>query len=116
MLDPVAQIKKAEDADKRNSLLQAKNALDQYYHDKGRFPDAASYQTDLTGGNYIKKVRSDALYKVDSANGQWFVLLLKKSSVVSYGTTTDCQLACTSIAKPSEYICSFEGNVDVSQC
>lgn len=113
MLNPIAQIKKAEDADKRNHALQLKNALDQYYHDKSSFPTAANFATDLKAGNYIKEIRSDVTYKTD-VTAQWFVVSMKKS-LVQVGVE-GCQLSCSSMTKPSDYICAFEGEVDITQC
>jgi len=120
-INPVEQIKKAEDAEKRNHLLQMKNALDQYYHDRNNYPkDVSTYKAELISGNYIKEIHKDAVYKVDTVGGagQWYVAYIKKSAVSSNSATSDCQIACSSFGTnpKSDYVCTFAGDVDVSQC
>jgi general secretion pathway protein G len=114
ILNPIGQIQKAEDAEKRNHLLQLKNALDQYYHDTGKYPTGLSELTTETG-NYIKEVRDDAQYSV-SAEAQWYVVKIEKSSVTSNSSTSDCQISCNSMTDPTKYVCTYSGDVDTTAC
>lgn len=65
ILNPVAQIQKANDARRKSDLGQVQKALEQYYNDNGKYPtNTATYQITGTAwgspwGTYIQTLPAD---------------------------------------------------------
>lgn len=137
-LNPITQINKAKDAQRKHDLLQIRNALDAYYNDTGCYPTQASnnppFGSEWSNGNtiYIKKVPQDPdctingycyVYQTDSTNNcpQWNILYAHLSIKL---TTTQLKLSCSTyygcinqggvggIISPKYNYCVVSGNID----
>lgn len=123
-LDPITQINKGKDAQKRQDLIALKDAFDLFYHDTNCYPQAAEISVPAFK-NYIKKLpdnyATDYTYLPEDfpnpvvACPQWYVLKAKKS----YTKDTDfCQIKTIvdptkfCLANTKDYLCIFGGNFD----
>ncbi|MBI2074533.1 MAG: type II secretion system protein [Candidatus Levybacteria bacterium] len=139
LIDPVKQLNKAKDSQKKHNLIQIKTALDTYYNDHNCYPKS----TDFTFGGefkdflnasvvYMKQVPQELnclgsktycyAYQVneDADCPQWNVIYTKL-----YDPTSDSYAACplTKMSEPClplNYLelgyngCTFSGSIDCS--
>ena len=101
MFDPLAQIDKAKNAQRKQDFVQIRNALDTFYNDHGRyplpsdfssgsFPFGSSWTDSVNGTVYMKKVPQDPdcyttgycyVYKTNTntTTPQWNILFARTS-------------------------------------
>lgn len=117
-VDPITQINKGKDAQKRQDLIAFKDAFDLFYHDTNCYPQDLAAVNALPSQNYIKELpdnfSTEYTYFPEpppSTCPQWYVLKAKKS----YTKDTDfCNLDCAIDATRKDYICIFGGNLGCS--
>jgi len=49
LIDPVSQLRKASDAERKSDLAQLQRALELYYQDNGKYPDSNNYEITVLG-------------------------------------------------------------------
>lgn len=130
LYDPRTQIGKADDAKKRETITQIKNALDAYYQDKNVYPPCIPFPS-LTVpcsislpqfSPYMNKLpiystANGPYYNAAPSSSQWFVITWKKDFTKSASVGLDCPLFSTSGCNIPQlddavYICGFNGIVD----
>jgi len=129
-INPRAQIDKAQDAVRQQSIAEIKKGLEVYYSDKGCYPKSTGteFATALsTGGQwgdtgtntvYIKKVPKDPdgtpyTYLTDSADcPQWNVLFakLKKPSTTTQACSLTSNNSCTPQGFDTSWACAVSGS------
>ena len=142
VINPEAQLKKARDVRRQNSLSQMRSALDTYYNDNNSYPVSVPFGSEFKtaeGNIYMKKTPKDPLcspsqvdcdddylYVTDAdAGSQWFILFSKQEAVNS--GNSDCKFTCTSVPNLSylgrtnvnlaEYkYCVFGGDIKTDIC
>lgn len=135
VLNPLTQIQKAKDAQRKEDLKQIANALDLYYNDNNYYPQVVPFRNLWKVGtvSYMQKVPQDAncgsgsscyAYLIDTTAGakpQWNVLFAKLNEKVS--TAVLCpleQINATTPCLPTNYknlgynYCFLSGKVDCS--
>lgn len=76
-LNPLAQLQKARDSQRKSDLTQLQRALEQYYNDNGSYPTSTgSPNYNINGttwgsawGNYIQKVPKDPVHQYVYVSG-----------------------------------------------
>ena len=77
LINPLTQIQKANDAQRKSDLKQIQNALESYYNDNSKYPDSLTFGSPW--GNYMSQVPNDPTpsknYSYSSAlSGQGYYL------------------------------------------
>jgi prepilin-type N-terminal cleavage/methylation domain-containing protein len=107
MLDPLTQLRKARDAQRKQDFEQIRNALDTYYNDNSCYPKSGEipFGFEWTVGNsvYMKKVpqdptpkwfsgtRYDYAYQTDGSNcPQWAILYAHLEIILSFTSPEHC--------------------------
>jgi hypothetical protein len=130
LVDPVKQINKSKDGQRKEDFKQVRNAVDTYYNDYNCYPTTIPFGQQWKIGNtlYMKKVPQDPncngsglcyTYTYDTNNScpQWNVLFGKLSIAPSQNAPA-CLLQ--SDCLPIDYaslgynLCDFGGNIDCS--
>jgi len=113
-LNPLEQLHKSNDAQRKNDLAQIKRALDLYYDDNGKYPASSvdfkiiNVATTLNWGNawlpYMSKLPKDPIaknsyeyYSPASANGQTYYLYANLERGAKDPQVCNSGSACTSI-------------------
>ena len=120
-INPMEQLKKAEDSTRKHDLEEIRNALDLYYNDKGCYPVAIPFGLEWKSGISVlmKKIPQDPLckrgscysylYQTDTSSNcpQWNVLYSKlESKAANDAASVQCRLdsLCTDLDKtPGDY-------------
>ena len=127
-INPVAQLNKVDDAERKSDLQEIKTALDLYYNDHSCYPQTLPFGSPWTenGTVYMRKVPQDPTcsstpgscytYKnlATSACPQWNVVF----SQLSKSDSGVCQLSSLSGCVPADFssswACTVSGAVDCS--
>lgn len=94
LIDPVKQLKRANDATSTHDMNEIKNALDTYYNDHNCYPTTLPFNNrwEKNGVTYMSKVPQDTscesnpatcyMYQVDTTSScpQWNILYVKQDS------------------------------------
>jgi prepilin-type N-terminal cleavage/methylation domain-containing protein len=136
-LDPLTQINKSKDAQRKQDLVQIRNALDTFYNDYNYYPQTIPFGTQWAVGNsvYMKKVPQDPdcytigycyVYQTDTTPGvfpQWNVLYahlsVKNFKLTDLATFCPLKTACSNshLSQSSLYnYCILSGSVSGSGC
>ena len=126
IINPLAQIKKSQDAERQHDLKQVVTALDSYYNDNNYYPSSIGV---LITDNEIQAVPSDpsvssswpnyAFVQAPGNNPQWNVLFAKLAFPSS--SSLSCPLEKMQSCLPGNYkdlgynYCIVSGNVICSQ-
>lgn len=128
ILDPLAQIDKAKDAQRKHDLDQVKKALDSYYNDNNCYPTkqqdipfGSEWKNPTSGVVYMKKLPQDPdcsktgycfVYQTDlSSCPQWNVLYTRLARPTN--ALTSCLMFSTCGYLQTKYnYCVMSGNVD----
>jgi prepilin-type N-terminal cleavage/methylation domain-containing protein len=126
ILNPVAQIRKGQDAQRQHDLKQLATALDSYYNDNNYYPQSPSV---LTAAKNIQTIPNDpaaspnwpnyAYVKDQSDNPQWNVLFAKTAFPST--SSFSCPLEQMNNCLPENYAdkgynyCVISGNVACTQ-
>lgn len=120
-LNPVTQIKKSQDSQRRSDIHQIRNALEAYYHDHNCYPlnsISLPWGQEWKENNmtYMKKVPvgpscsgrscSEYTYITDATNcPQWYSVFAKKD--LKDAGSSDCPLESLSNCTPNGYLNSY---------
>lgn len=128
LINPVGQLSKIDDAQRKSDLQEIKTALDLYYNDHSCYPQTVPFGSAWieNGVTYMRKVPQDTrclttpascyvyLNPTPSACPQWNVVFSKLSKT----DTAACQLSSLSSCLPTDFssswACAVLGNVDCS--
>jgi len=129
LFNPLAQINKAQNANREHDLAQIQLGLDAYFHDTGCYPTAISFGTGWSSGStiYMTKVPEDVICKSDGTNcyiyqtdttsscPQWNVLYAQLASPMPTGVA--CPLSTRQCVPPNMpqigvNYCAISGNID----
>lgn len=130
ILDPIGQLDKAKDTQRKRDLEQVKRALDVYYNDNNCYPTklqgipfGLEWSDSGSGVVYMKKVPQDPdcyktgycfVYQTDASNcPQWNVLYTRLSRPTNALTSCLMFQACGYLQTKYNY-CVMSGNVDCS--
>jgi prepilin-type N-terminal cleavage/methylation domain-containing protein len=121
VFNPLAQINKIRDAQRKQDLAQIRSAVDTYFNDNGCYPQSVPFGGAWTVGPtvYMKKVPQDPdcgsggycyIYQTDanSACPQWNVLY---AHLVQKMTATQLLASC-----PLRTVCSIIKNINYNYC
>ena len=127
ILNPIAQLNKAKDAQRKQDLEQIRSALDTYYNDTGCYPALVPFGGEWKVGNtvYMKKVPQDPdcytggycyVYQANNSGScpQWNVLythLLVKMTATELQKSCPLRTVCGVLFTRYNY-CIFSGNLD----
>lgn len=126
-LDPVAQLHKSSDAQRRSDIEQIRQALDTYYNDHNCYPKAITFnqQWAENGVVYMQKVPQDSscsgssphcyLYQTDNTSNcpQWNVVYGYLTQVKASQVTDSCPVKTICGSMTLKYnFCLTSGNID----
>ena len=114
-INPIAQIQKSNDAQRKNDLAQFKRALDLYYNDNGRYPvSSVDFKIVISGSSiewggswlpYMNKIPKDPVgghvyqyYAPATANGQTYYLYANLERGAKDPQSCNSGNVCTSIS------------------
>lgn len=127
-LNPLSQLDKAKDAQRKQDFTQIRNALDTYYNDNNCYPASVPFGSSWVVGStvFMQKVPQDPdcsktgscyVYQTDGSScSQWNVLyahLLAKLSTSDLQKSCPLYSAC-GILFPKYNYCIFSGNLNCS--
>ncbi len=128
LFNPLSQLDKAKDAQRKHDFEQIRNALDTYYNDNNCYPtklQGVPFGSAWSAGStvYMKKVPQDPdcsktgycfVYQTDASNcPQWNVLYTRLSRPTNSLTSCLMFQACGYLQTKYNY-CVMSGNVDCS--
>jgi prepilin-type N-terminal cleavage/methylation domain-containing protein len=102
VLNPIEQFRKARDSERRDTLKQLKNILEQYYNDNGAYPS--------TGGVWYSSETGDLAVNGSLNDGNWIPGLVSKGYIPKL--PKDPRGGASTIAIPGYYsanACSASG-------
>jgi prepilin-type N-terminal cleavage/methylation domain-containing protein len=135
LFNPIAQLNKVNDAQRRQDLEQIRSALDTYYNDHNYYPQIVPFGAEWDGSNgnvYMKHVPQDRnctsgssycyVYQTDASSSypQWNVLYAKLSKAPVNTQEWCASVLKTACNKPhlsvslkySQAFCLLSGNID----
>ncbi|MBI2430422.1 MAG: prepilin-type N-terminal cleavage/methylation domain-containing protein [Candidatus Levybacteria bacterium] len=85
IIDPLGQIRKGRDTQRKTDLAQIQRPLEFYYSDKGRYPELIPFGAEWKEADvvYMAKVPQDTLFPAQryvyqaAADGSWYTLYVR---------------------------------------
>ena len=125
IIDPIGQLDKAKDAQRKKDFEQIRNALDTYYNDKNCYPLSIPFGSTWSVGSivYMQKVPQDPdcsktgycyVLQVDQTSScpQWGILWTRLSRPTNAVSSCLIRSACGNYPNIKYNYCVMSGNVD----